>query len=41
LDGRRSVTIVTALGWSGVLGESVGAWFGVLLVWAPNGASRG
>jgi hypothetical protein len=36
LDGRRSVTITTTLGWSGALGESVGAWFGARHVWAPN-----
>jgi hypothetical protein len=29
--------IATALGWSGVLGESVGAWFGVRFAGAPNG----
>jgi hypothetical protein len=29
--------IATTLGWSGALGESVGAWFGVLFVGAPNG----
>ncbi len=40
LVGRRSVTIAIALCWCGALGESVGAWFGVLFVWAPNGASR-
>jgi hypothetical protein len=33
--------IATALSWSGALGESVGAWFGVRCVWAPNGAARG
>jgi hypothetical protein len=29
--------VVTTLVWSGALGESVGAWFGVRFVWAPNG----
>jgi hypothetical protein len=33
--------VPTTLSWSGVLGESGGAWFGVLFVWAPNGVSHG
>jgi hypothetical protein len=40
LDGRRSVTIATALGWSGALGESVGAWFAVRLYGHRTSAAR-
>jgi hypothetical protein len=40
LDGRRSVTIATALGWSGALGESVGAWFGAHLCGHRTEAAR-
>jgi hypothetical protein len=37
VGGAALRDVATALGWSGALGESVGAWFGVLFVWAPNG----
>ena len=40
LDGRRSVTIATTLSWSGALGESVGAWFGVRLCGHRTGVAR-